>query len=383
MAAASYADALRATPAENKKRELDQENQFNTAADPDEAVPEAHDTMSADDAMAWSMAKAVREDNGTIAAAETEGRQATKNLEMALQLEPNGSIGSSTPRMSDDPTRTPNHEVDVDDELIQKFETLHNNANEDDNENAGPRAASSSSSVAAQTVRPTLKRACAACDDHVPLHELAICPCSHEYCPDCIERVVMNSVTDEAFWPPRCCRQRIQAEEPHIRIFLSEQVMRQYSAKKLEMDTPDRTYCHGPACARFIPPQAIRDGVGTCPACEATTCALCGAAAHLGVDCHDDEAGQQLLELARQEGWKQCFSCHSVVALSDGCNHMSKYTSGFPSQLAAPPFPTHLSASWGPMTLTLRPSPQQHAAAAPSSATPAARGGTPGRARAR
>ncbi|ROW11885.1 hypothetical protein VPNG_04987 [Cytospora leucostoma] len=302
----------------------DVSDNLRAAADLDAVVLEAHANMSADSAMALSIAKAEREDREAIAAAQAEERQATEDRELALRLERDGSIESTTPRNSSDPTRTLDLEADFDDELTQRLEALQTNANEDDNDDDGPRAGPSSSSVDARTVRPTLKqRVCAACDDHVPLHELAICPCSHEYCGGCIERIVVNAITDEASWPPRCCRQRIPAEEPHIRIFLSEQVEGQYSAKKLEMDTPDRTYCHKAGCSKFIPPRGVKKNIGTCPSCEAKTCTVCKAAAHQGLDCPDDEAGEQLLALARQEGWKQCFSCHSMVALNDGCNHMT------------------------------------------------------------
>ncbi|KAK7738311.1 hypothetical protein SLS53_006118 [Cytospora paraplurivora] len=382
MAATSYADALRSTPAEYQSRAVDQGNQngdvpnnLKAAADLDDAVLEAHDTISADSAMALSIAKAVREDKEAIAAAQAEKRQGTEDREMALRLERRGSIGLATPRNSGQPTCTPNHEADVDDELIRKIGALHNNANEDDHDNPGPRAGSCSSSVDARTVRPALKqRVCAACDDHVPLHGLAICPCSHEYCGGCIERIVVNSLTDEASWPPRCCRQQIPVEEPHIRIFLSEQVEGQYFTKKLEMDTPNRVYCHRAECSRFIPPRRIRNDIGACPTCEAKTCTVCKAAAHEGLDCADDEADQQMLALARQEGWKQCFSCHSMVALIAGCNHISKYRDPFSESHLLAGFGTHDADSFAH---------RKHAGAVPNSATAVVRGGTRGHVHAR
>ncbi|KUI70108.1 putative protein ariadne-2 [Cytospora mali] len=107
-----------------------------------------------------------------------------------------------------------------------------------------------------------------------------------------------------------------------IQIFLSEQTMAQYLARKVEMETPSRTYCHKPECSKFIPPLAIEHDTATCPRCEAKTCTTCKGVAHIGYDCPYDEAGQQLMALADGEGWKQCFSCNSVVELVYGCIHI-------------------------------------------------------------
>lgn len=105
-------------------------------------------------------------------------------------------------------------------------------------------------------------------------------------------------------------------------------MVRRYVAKKLEMDTPNRTYCHKPDCSLFIPSQDTKgDEVAACPRCRSKTCVLCKGAAHDGMDCPEDEGGRQLLELAEQQGWKQCSTCHRVVELRTGCNHISKHPS--------------------------------------------------------
>lgn len=49
---------------------------------------------------------------------------------------------------------------------------------------------------------------------------------------------------------------------------------------------------------------------------------MCKGAAHQG-DCPEDEASNQLLALAEQEGWKRCPGCHRMVELTHGCYHMS------------------------------------------------------------
>lgn len=302
------------------KKNADAIDDFRMALDLTEAELGACASNLVDRAMAQSIARAVREDHDAIDAAQAQEQQAAEDRQVALQFDRDGRIRPTSPQNGGDVP--PPYQNNVDDEFLDKLEVRYNIASrvgiDDDN---APQAESSSRAAARpvampRPIRPVTKiRVCVACDDHLPFQELARLPCSHEYCRKCLERVFTDSLTDEALWPPRCCRQRIPAEEDHIRIFLGGQLMGQYLARKLEMETPNRIYCHKPDCSRFIPPLGIKDEVGSCPKCEAKTCTICKGAAHDGHDCPQDTAGQQLMALADQQGWKQCFSCNRIVEL--------------------------------------------------------------------
>lgn len=144
-------------------------------------------------------------------------------------------------------------------------------------------------------------------------------PCAHEYCGDCLVHLFELALEDDNLFPPRCCRHNIPLDMS--REFIGPDLAGRFLAKKLEMETPNRTYCHDRQCARFIPPQFVRIDVGTCVSCAKKTCVLCKAASHPR-DCPNDPRTKLLLDLAKKQGWRQCNNCKQMVELSYGCLHM-------------------------------------------------------------
>ncbi|KAK1759755.1 hypothetical protein QBC47DRAFT_457992 [Echria macrotheca] len=112
---------------------------------------------------------------------------------------------------------------------------------------------------------------CVCCSVDIPAAAV-IADCGHKYCLSCVEIVVRNSVTDEALFPFRCCGQPL---------------------------TDDRLLC------------------------RRKTCSLCKTAPHVGTDCPNDPAGQQLMRLARENKWQQCYCCKRMVELAFGCSHIT------------------------------------------------------------
>lgn len=175
------------------------------------------------------------------------------------------------------------------------------------------------------TPRATTKhqrRNCVACRVDVPFFDTLRCPCSHDYCRECIASLFEASMSDETLFPPRCCGQTIPLGMNQI--FLPSRLVGQYRAKELEYNTPNRTYCHSPECSTFIPPPFIHDEIATCIRCERRTCVSCKNAWHTD-ECPDDARTLEILEIAGENGWQRCFSCRSMVELNTGCNHISTY----------------------------------------------------------
>lgn len=51
---------------------------------------------------------------------------------------------------------------------------------------------------------------CVSCSDDYDPSLLPHMFCEHDYCQECLQRVVINALNDEALYPPRCCRQPFQ-----------------------------------------------------------------------------------------------------------------------------------------------------------------------------
>lgn len=276
-----------------------------TALDVINADLEATATINADKAMAQSIARAVHQDCEVISAAQAEEKQAADDRQAALQFDRDGRL-PALPRQGDDPP--PPYDTDGRKDFLDKLEAQYNIPPEHEDEDGTTQAESSSSATGRPIAKPRgilekpKPRQCASCLNDFPCHQLAQCPCSHEYCRDCLRRMLTGPLTDEGLWPPRCCKQRIDPEQNQMRIFVEAQLLGKYLARKLEMETPNRTYCHISDCSRFIPPQGIRDDTGACPKCQVRTCCICKAAPHEGTDCPQDQAAQQLLTLAKEHG---------------------------------------------------------------------------------
>jgi len=161
---------------------------------------------------------------------------------------------------------------------------------------------------------------CAACQEKTPSYDAARVPCDHQYCRTCLQDLFRASIMDDSLFPPKCCRQLITADA--VRTHLTRELIRQYEDKKIEYETPNRTYCFNVFCSTFIKLEYIADEKATCPLCYEVTCTICKAEAHTG-DCPADTGLQLVLARANENGWQRCFNCRRVVELDIGCNHIS------------------------------------------------------------
>lgn len=161
---------------------------------------------------------------------------------------------------------------------------------------------------------------CDACQEGYASSRLAHCTCNHSYCRECLMDLFNASITDDGLFPPRCCKQPILITNVHM--FLTPEIIRRFEAKKVEMETVDRTYCSNQVCSIFITAENISGDKAECPACGTVSCTICKAASHNG-DCPADIGLQNVLDLAKDNGWQRCFNCRRVIELDVGCNHMT------------------------------------------------------------
>lgn len=271
-----------------------------------------------DQTMCRSIGRAVCSDADAIGAAMLEEEQAAEDRRVAA-----GLGQGKTSQVSKSPTVV-NTKPTLDDNILEKLQALYvSHQDGEDLAEHGESSAWATSRPQKQGGERGLTRICLACGDDYKFFDVATCPsCPHEYCRTCLESLFKASLTDETLFPPRCCGQPIPLEV--CRIFLPSTVIGQFLAKRVEFETPNRTYCHRPACSAFVPPPFITGEIATCVQCEAQTCTMCKKVAHHGGDCPDDEALQDLLRLATEAGWQRCYRCNRVVELRQGCHHISK-----------------------------------------------------------
>lgn len=182
-------------------------------------------------------------------------------------------------------------------------------------------ASESRATTAAAQTGSDDKLVCVACDGLQNEKTAVRTPCGHVYCPDCLACLFGAATTDESLFPPRCCKEPIPLDA--TRKWLPEELIIEFEKKKLEFTTANRTYCSNIHCSSFISPKDFSSDRGYCRACQEWTCTICKSAVHEG-DCPDDPTKTDMLAMAKENGWQQCYGCKRLVELNTGCNHMRK-----------------------------------------------------------
>ncbi|KAF5642317.1 IBR finger domain protein [Fusarium tjaetaba] len=208
---------------------------------------EAMTAQISDHALALSIARAVDADAQIIMEAQLAEEQAARDHEYALRLDADPSeIGRPYGEQSEEEGPM----YDGEDDLIDILRSL-NLGVPGDSITGQPESSSWASSRQAPETRE-----CIACNDEFPPLALSQSPCSHEYCRVCLVGLVRSSLQDESLFPPKCCGRAIPVKQSR---WFSPQLVGQFQAKKLEFDTPNRTYCSEPSCSTFVPPAFIED----------------------------------------------------------------------------------------------------------------------------
>ncbi|EEH33161.2 IBR finger domain-containing protein [Paracoccidioides lutzii Pb01] len=248
-------------------------------------------SLHADNQMARSMATAILTDGQLLTETLSQEEIAARDRDMARQLA-DGAVQSHN---------------SFDDEFLEKLRVLYVSGFEDVRHDpdggkldfADDALAESSAWAASRTSNSSsINRRCEACREERKFFNVARLPCHHKYC----------HASNKA------------GECPHISGIRA--CARLNEKKKVEFETPNRTYCHSPKCSSFVNPRSIDGEVATCFECGLTTCTTCKGSAH-DRDCPNDILLEELLDTARENGWQRCYSCWRVVELDHGCNHMT------------------------------------------------------------
>ena len=165
---------------------------------------------------------------------------------------------------------------------------------------------------------------CLGCSDHFTIEELVNASCEHSYCKDCFGIFIEASLERHDGFPPICCKVPIAFLT--IAENVSTAVFSRYNARQAEIKNATAIYCGIQGCGVRIEKSKI-DGVrATCIACLRDTCTQCRGEFPEGVNgqhvCKEDKARDEVLALAKREGWQTCYQCGNMVALNFGCHHM-------------------------------------------------------------
>lgn len=168
---------------------------------------------------------------------------------------------------------------------------------------------------------------CAVCGDKLSAGSFPEVHCEHNFCPNCLKSLFDDWLETAAQSPPTCCGRIIPAEGNAERCLGGDAFWARYRVKEASVYKDGEVYCHVPRCSEKITPEEKNErGVAVCGKCSAVTCVRCKGAAHENQpECPPmTEAAEQIWKLVEEEGWQECYRCHTLVSLSDGCKHISK-----------------------------------------------------------
>ena len=209
---------------------------------------------------------------------------------------------------------------------------------EDKNAASAPISQNSTAGVSsAQTLReaasetrieaPSSTAYCASCSDHLDIDKLVKAACEHHYCKDCFSQFIEVSLQQHDGFPPKCCKIPIPFHT--VAGNVSATIYSRYSARQAEIKNATALYCGVQRCGVKIELDRINGVRATCVACSRDTCTLCRGEFPLKVDgrnighaCKKDRGREQVLAIAKEEGWQTCYKCGNLVELNFGCHHM-------------------------------------------------------------
>jgi len=157
-------------------------------------------------------------------------------------------------------------------------------------------------------------------------HQGFVLACDHCMCVRCTRELFSAAVQDSSLLPLRCCE--IPIDMSINRHILSAGDAETLTLRMSEREASSKMYC--PTCNKFINLDYVdaQESTELMCICETVLCIRCKSKSHPRFTCAENKAIMDgddtlLLEVARQEGWKQCRNCNAMIELTHGCNHIT------------------------------------------------------------
>lgn len=171
-----------------------------------------------------------------------------------------------------------------------------------------------------QRTESTQKIICISCDEEIDA-TCSTAPCQHSYCDDCLSSYVKSALEPDGTFPPLCCNLPLTLQL--ARAHLPKDLVKRYEEKHAEIVAASSLPCAQPGCCVVIPPEKIVEDLGHCLACNNYTCTRCRLQEHKDKPCPTDAEQEDLMKLAKENGWQSCYRCNNMIELNFGCYHMT------------------------------------------------------------
>lgn len=163
--------------------------------------------------------------------------------------------------------------------------------------------------------------------EETPSSQGADLKCGHRMCNACMKRSFEMSIHDPQQMPPRCCT-NTHIPLKHVDKLFDNAFKMKWNRKFAEYSSGNQVYCPSRRCGELIKPTSFYRGedgrrVARCSRCKTKVCPRCSSKWHSCIECPRDEGTDKFLDQAKEEGWKRCYKCKSMVELKEGCNHMT------------------------------------------------------------
>lgn len=151
--------------------------------------------------------------------------------------------------------------------------------------------------------------------------------CSHLQCVQCTRKLFQAALRDNTLLPLVCCEVPI---DMNIAFDLLHPDDATLILKRVEeKEAKNKMYC--PSCSSFMNLDLIDSTQCLKVRCDCGTsvCTTCKTENHPGYTCRQNQAIQSgsdisdIMELSREQGWKQCPKCSILIEFRSGCNHMT------------------------------------------------------------
>lgn len=152
---------------------------------------------------------------------------------------------------------------------------------------------------------------CIACMEIYSPDQMFAADCRHWFCRACARKLFLHAINDKTRFPPRCCYGGFPKNASYS--LLKGIDYKRYQGREEGISNRNAVYCPQVDCGGCIPQSTIDGDDAVCPHCEKGMHIPCGAPAHPGKGCPNEEGLQELLNLASSRNWRRCPSCRMMV----------------------------------------------------------------------
>eukprot|EP00753_Platysulcus_tardus_P014040 PLAT3998.1.p1 GENE.PLAT3998.1~~PLAT3998.1.p1 ORF type:complete len:383 (+),score=123.06 PLAT3998.1:378-1526(+) len=175
-------------------------------------------------------------------------------------------------------------------------------------------------------LRESLTEECKICMDDVPVRDLVIASCGHNFCNDCVQGYLTVKIKDgqvmKLVCPAQGCERAIRTDEVEGRV--TDDVwdkFQRFSHNYTMSCNPNARWCQAAGCENAMIGDAA-DPCLVCDVCGFETCFNCSQPWHEGKSC-EEVADTTFADYSAGRDVQPCPRCRFLIERAEGCNHMT------------------------------------------------------------